>query len=63
MENVNIDSDIIGYIYVFKKDDCMLKDKDSYQYKCYQELKPIDVVEVKLSDYKQYYEIRNTKIK
>ena len=60
MENVNIDSDIVGYIYVFKKDDSMIKDKDSYQYKCYQGLKPIDVVEVKLSDYIKYYKVENT---
>ena len=57
MKNVNIDEDIVGYIYVFKKDNDMIKDKHSYQYKCHKSLIPIDVVEIKYKDYKQYYEI------
>ena len=57
MSNVNIDEDIIGYIYVFLKDDDMIKDSDSYQYKCYKELVPIDVIEVCYKDYMKYYEV------
>ena len=57
MSGVNIDEDIIGYIYVFLKDDDMIKDSDSYQYKCYKELVPIDIVEVHYKDFSQYYEV------
>ena len=39
MENVNIDENIIGYVYVFLRDDDMIKDNDSYQYKCYKSKK------------------------
>ena len=59
MSGVNIDEDIIGYIYVFLKDDDMIKDSDSYQYKCYKELVPIDVIEVCYKDYMKYYEVIN----
>ncbi len=58
MENVIIDEDIIGYIYVFKKENYMIKDNDSYQYKCFKELKPIDIIEVCYKDYKKYYEVK-----
>jgi len=63
MRNVNIDEDIIGYIYVFIKDDNMYKDSDSYQYKCYKELVPYDIVPVRYKDYKQFYKVINNKIK
>ena len=59
MKNVSINKNIKGYIYVFKYDDTMIKDKYSYQYKCYQKLIPIDVVEVNYKDYEQYYEVVN----
>ena len=57
MSNVNIDEDIIGYIYVFENCSDMIKDSDSYQYKCYKELVPIDVIEVCYKDYMKYYEV------
>lgn len=63
MENVNIDDDIIGYIYVFEKKDYMKKDEKSYQYKCYDDLIPCDVVEVRYRDYKEYYKIENVSFK
>lgn len=65
MENVNIDENMVGYVYVFKKDDSMVKDDEegSYQYKCYRELTPIDVVEVCYKDYDKYYEVSNKKLK
>jgi len=57
MKNIRVDDDIIGYIYVVRKNDKMIKDKNSLQYKCYDELYPIDVLEIKYIDFKQYYEI------
>ena len=59
MKNVSINPDIVGYIYVFNKDDDMIKDKQTYQYKCFKELIPIDVVEVHYKDYEKYYEVNN----
>lgn len=59
MENVNISENIIGYIYVFKKDDRIIKDNDSYQYKCYEELIPLDIVTINYKDYSKYYKIIN----
>ena len=59
MENVNIDKNIIGYVYVIQKEENMIKDTDSYQYKCEDRITPIDVIEVKYSDYEKYYEVRN----
>ena len=61
MTNVNIDEDIIGYIYVFKISKDMIKDKNSLQYKCHKEIIPDDVIEIKYKDYMQYYEIRSNK--
>lgn len=55
MKNVKIDENIYGYIYVFKKDKDMIKDDDSYQYKCYKEKEPIDIVKIYYKDYKKYY--------
>lgn len=59
MENVNIDENIVGYIYVFEKEDTMIKDEKSYQYKCYEELVPCDIIEVCYKDYAQYFEVKN----
>lgn len=63
MYNVNVFDDIVGYIYVLEKDEDMIKDSDSLQYKCYKELVPIDVIEVKYEDYKRYFKVINDKIK
>ena len=59
MENVNVFDDIIGYIYVFKKDNSMIKDNNTYQYKCYHQLVPIDIIKVKYQEYKKYYKVIN----
>lgn len=60
MENVNIDENVIGYIYVFNYDSEIKKDEGcSLQYKSYKELVPIDIVEIKYKDYKNYYKIVN----
>lgn len=55
MKNVIIDENMYGYIYVFKKDIDMIKDDNSYQYKCYKEIEPVDIVKVYYKDYKKYY--------
>lgn len=57
MSNVHINPDIVGYVYVFKKDKDMIKDMQTYQYKCFKELIPVDIVEVKYKDYERYYQI------
>lgn len=59
MSNVNIAEDMIGYIYVFLKGDSMIKDENSYQYKCYEELYPFGVVEIHYRDFSKYYELKN----
>lgn len=62
MFNVNVDDDIIGYVYVFLYNDSIIKDKDTYQYKSFYKMKPIDVITVKYSDYKKYYKVINNEI-
>lgn len=57
MSDVNTNDDILGYIYVFNKDDSMIKDEGSYQYKCFQEIKPVDVVCIRYGDFSSYYEV------
>lgn len=59
MENVIINENIVGYIYVFLRDDDMIKDSDSYQYKCYKPKKPVDIITVRYKDFKNYYYIKN----
>ena len=61
MSGVKVDESIVGYVYVFKRDDRMIKDEESYQYKCFSELVPVDVVEVRYSDFSSYYEIIDSK--
>ena len=62
MKNVNIEDNIKGYIYVFQKDNSMIKDENTYQCKCYHTLKPTDVIEIKYNDYKEYYKVINGNI-
>lgn len=54
----NIPDDLYGYIYVFKKDNDMIKDNHEFttQYRCYHSLKPIDVVKVYYKDFSDYFE-------
>ncbi|MCI8545007.1 MAG: hypothetical protein HFH09_02115 [Bacilli bacterium] len=59
MSNVNIDENMVGYIYVFEKSNKMIKDEKSYQYKCYDELAPCDMVTITYKDFYQYYELRS----
>lgn len=62
-ENVNIDDEIEGYIYVFPFDSSFEHSYQSIQYKCYKNIRPIDVIKVKFSDFKKYYFINNNKIR
>ena len=53
----HIPEDLFGYIYVFKKDDTMIKDKpnNSTQYKCYHSLIPVAVVKVYYKDFEKCF--------
>ena len=37
----------------------MIKDSNDYQYKCFKEITPIDIIEVRFDDYKQYYSVND----
>lgn len=62
-ENVNIDDDIEGYIYVFPFDENYEHHGRSIQYKCHENIKPVDVVKVKFADFRRYYQIDNQKVR
>lgn len=62
MKNVNINKNITGYIYVVLRDNNMIKDEDSYQYKCYNEVKIVDIIEIKYKDFERYYYLDNNKM-
>jgi len=62
-ENVNIDDNIVGYIYVFPFVENYEHQKSSIQYKCYKNITPIDVIKIKFSEFKKYYSINNIKEK
>ena len=57
MDNVNVDDELEGYIYVFDYDDSYTHEGRSIQYKCHKNVVPIDVVSVKFKDFKNYYSI------
>lgn len=59
MKNINTDDDMEGYIYVFPFDETYENEEGSIQYKCHENIKPIDIVKIKFSDFKQYYTINN----
>ena len=59
MENVNIDKDIEGYIYVFHNEENIKKDEDSFQYKSFDELIPIYILKIKYKDFEVFYEVKN----
>lgn len=63
IDGIDPPDDLIGYIYVIKKDDEMVKDEKSYQYKCHKEIIPYDIIEVHYKDFKDYFENRNNKKK
>ena len=57
----NLPNDLYGYVYVFEKSDDIIKDNhnNTTQYRCYHNLKPIDVVKVYYEDYKEYFKREN----
>ena len=59
-ENVNLDDNLEGYIYVFPFSKEYEHKTRSIQYKCYENIKPIDAVKVKFSDFNSYYQISQT---
>lgn len=59
-ENVNIDDEMEGYIYVFPFDENYEHYGQSIQYKCHENIKPIDIVKIRFADFKKYYCIKNT---
>lgn len=59
-ENVNLDDELEGYIYVFSYSDAFDHKDNSVQYKCYESIKPIKVIKIRIKDFKKYYTIINT---
>lgn len=59
MDNVNVDDELEGYIYVFDYDESYTHVRKSIQYKCHKNVLPIDVVSIKFKDFKKYYSINN----
>ncbi|MEG1597396.1 MAG: hypothetical protein RR359_03885 [Bacilli bacterium] len=58
MENVDLVDDIKGYIYVFANDGTFKNEPSgSLQFKQFEDAKPIGVLKIKYSDYKDNYEI------
>ena len=57
----NLPEDLFGYVYVFSKDDSIIKDHHEYttQYRCYHPIKPIDVIKVYYKDFAEYFEKEN----
>lgn len=62
MENVGVDDELEGYIYVFENNEKIKKDERSLQYKSYDSLKAIDVIKVKYGNFKDRFEIINNKV-
>lgn len=60
-ENVKIDDDIEGYIYVVPFNENYEHYGRSIQYKCHEDIKPIDVVKVRYGDFKKYYKTSSAK--
>lgn len=60
-ENVNIDDDIEGYIYIVPFNENYEHHGRSIQYKCHENIIPIDVIKIRFADFKKYYSIGNEK--
>jgi len=59
MNNVSVADDIEGYIYVFPFNRNYEHHDRTIQYKCYENMKPIDVVKIRFVDFKKYYSIND----
>lgn len=57
MDNVIVDDELEGYIYVFEWDDNYKQRKDMIQYKAHKEMPPIDIIKIKFKDFKKFYTI------
>ncbi len=58
MENVCVDDDIEGYIYIFVNDGSFVNEPiGSLQFKSFKNLKPANVIKIKYIDYKDKYKI------
>lgn len=57
MDNVIIDDNLEGYIYVTEYNDKYKN--DNIQYKAYEDIKPIDVIKIKFKDFKRYIKFDN----
>lgn len=57
MDNVIVDDELEGYIYVFDWDDNYKQRKDMIQYKAHKEMPPIDTIKIKFKDFKKFYTI------
>lgn len=61
MNNVNVDDELEGYIYVFDYNNSYTHDGKSIQYKCHENVTPIDVIKIKFKDFKKYYIINENR--
>lgn len=57
MTNVIVDDDMEGYVYVIPYDESYEHHGRSIQYKSHVNIKPIETIKVKFSDFKQFYNI------
>ncbi len=60
MDNVNIDDDMEGFIYVVPFTATYQHDGKSIQYKSFGSVKPIDMIKIKFGDFKHYYCINSS---
>ena len=58
-ENVNVDDDMEGFVYVFPFSEQYEHHGRSIQYKSHEDIEPMDVVTVRFGDFKQHYQINN----
>ena len=53
----NLPDDLCGYIYIFNKNDDMIKDDHKFttQYRCYHDLEPQKVIKVNYKDFENFF--------
>ncbi len=53
----NLPEDLYGYIYIFNKEEDMIKDDHQFttQYRCYHDLEPKRVIKVNYKDFENYF--------
>ena len=59
IEDARIDENISGYIYAFLKEETMIKDNDSYVYRCNEEIVPYAVFQASFDHFVKNYQIKN----